>query len=186
MGQEKAFLQLNGRMLIDFAILHAHAVADDIFIVGPREKFGAFGRIVNDIYQNSGPLGGLHAALDRSRTNLSLMLAVDTPFVTAEFLKYMVREAQSSKAVVTVPRTQDGLQPLCAIYSRDFLAIAKAALDAGNYKIDPLFPPEKTCTIDLARHPEFSPAMFQNINSPEDFARAEQATAGQSQSAKQP
>lgn len=185
MGQEKAFMQIKGRMLIDHAISQAHSVADDIFIVGPREKFGAFGRIVKDIYPNCGPLGGVHAALDRSRTNRSLMLALDTPFITPEFLKYLVAEAQSSKAAVTVPRTKHGLQPLCAVYTHDFLDIAQAALVAGQYKIDPLFSPDKSRIIDMEEHPEFDPAMFQNINSPVDFAQAEQATRSKKQSAKQ-
>jgi molybdopterin-guanine dinucleotide biosynthesis protein A len=189
MGQDKAFLKIKGRMLIDHAILQAHSVADDIFIVGPKEKFGAFGRIVKDIYPDCGPLGGLHAALDRSRTNLSLMLALDTPFVTPEFLKFLVSEAQSSKAVVTVPRTKDGLQPLCAVYGHEFLAIAQTALAAGEYKIDPLFSKIKTQIVDLtdgSQHPQFEAKMFQNINSPEDVERAESAGEPKSQSAKQP
>lgn len=189
MGQDKAFLKIKGKMLIDHAILQAHSVADEIFIVGPKEKFGAFGRIVSDIYPDCGPLGGLHAGLDRSRTNLSLMLAVDTPFITPEFLKFLVSEAQSSKAAVTVPRTKDGLQPLCAVYSHDFFEIAQSALEAGEYKIDPLFSHTKTLIIDLSdasKLPQFYAAMFQNINSPEDVDRAERMEVRKSQSAKQP
>src|SRR5207248_3356593 len=154
---DKAFLEVNGRMMIDHAIAQAHSVAQDIFIVGPKEKFGAFGRIIKDIYPDCGPLGGIHAALDRSRTNLTLVLAVDTPFITTEFLKYLLNEAKASNATVTVPKTADGFQPLCAVYSQDFLPIAQAALAAGQYKIDPLFPSDKTEIIELARHPEFDP-----------------------------
>jgi len=185
MGQDKAFLEINGRMMIDHAIAQAHSVAQDIFIVGPKEKFGAFGRIVKDIYPDCGPLGGIHAALDRSRTKLTLMLAVDTPFITADFLKHLLNEAQASQAMVTVPKTTDGLQPLCAVYNRDFLPIAQLALAAGQYKIDPLFPRDKTHIIEIAQHPEFDPKMFRNINSLEDLAKAGE-DPHKSQSAKQP
>jgi len=184
MGQDKAFLEVDGRMMIDHAILQAHAVADEIFIVGPKEKFGAFGRIVKDIYEDCGPLGGLHAALSRSRTSLSLMLAVDTPFIAVDFLKLLVNQAKASRATVTVARAGGGLQPLCAIYLKDFLPIAQAALEAGNYKIDPLFPKDSTHVVDLGQHPEFDPAMFQNINSPEDLAKIKLPSVGKTQSAK--
>ncbi len=173
MGKDKAFLKVRGKMLIDHAIFQAHSVADDIFIVGPREQYGAFGRIVKDIYPNCGPLGGVHAALNRSRTKLSLMLALDTPLITAELLKYLVSEAKSSGRMVTVPRTRDGLQPLCGIYNYEFLAIAQEALEAGKYKINALFQPELTHILEIAEHPEFDPAMFANINSPEDLQRAD-------------
>jgi molybdopterin-guanine dinucleotide biosynthesis protein A len=194
MGKDKAFLEIKGKMLIDHAILQAHSVADDIFIVGPKEKFGAFGRIVTDIYPDCGPLGGIHAGLNRSRTNLSLMLALDTPFITPDFFKFLVSEAKSSNAAVTVPRTKDGLQPLCAVYSHDFFEIAQNALEAGEYKIDPLFSKAKTLIIDLSRqdlsdpgtYPQFDVAMFHNINSPEDAARAERTESAKSQSAKRP
>jgi len=186
MGQDKAFLEVGGRMMIDHAIVQAHAVADEIFIVGPKEKFGAFGRIVRDIYQDCGPLGGLHAALSRSRTNLSLVLAVDTPFIAVDFLKLLVDQAKASRTTVTVARTGDGLQPLCAVYTKDFLPITQAALEAKNYKIDPLFPKNSTHIVDLAQHPEFDAAMFQNINSPGDLGKAKLPPAGKTQSAKRP
>jgi molybdopterin-guanine dinucleotide biosynthesis protein A len=184
MGQDKAFLQVDGRMMIDHAILQAHSAADEIFIVGPKEKFGAFGRIVKDIFEDCGPLGGLHAALSRSRTNLSVVLAVDTPFIAVEFLKLLVDEAKASRKTVTVARAGGGLQPLCAVYAKDFLPIAEASLEAKKYKIDPLFPKDNTHIVDLAQHPEFDPAMFQNINSPEDLANIKLPSVGKSQSAK--
>src|SRR4051812_37835113 len=186
MGQDKAFIPVDGRMMIDHAILQAHSVADEIFIVGPKEKFGAFGRIVKDIFEDCGPLGGLHAALSRSRTNLSLVLAVDMPFIAPDFLKLLVDQAKASRATVTVARAGGGLQPLCAVYTKDFLPLTQAALESGNYKIDPLFPKTSTHIVDLAQHAEFDPAMFQNINSPDDLAKTKLPAAGKTQSAKRP
>jgi molybdopterin-guanine dinucleotide biosynthesis protein A len=75
---------------------------------------------------------------------------------------------------VTAPVIKAYPQPLCAVYSRDFLPIAVTALKAGNYKIVPLFPQGRTLLIEedeLARF-AFTAEMFDNLNTPEDMERA--------------
>jgi len=179
MGENKAFLMLDGRRLIDHAIRQARSAADDIFIVGPKEIFGAFGRIVPDLHPDCGPLGGIHAALDRARTDFSLILALDTPFITQKLLTHLTAAAKHSQAIVTVPRVRGRFQPLCALYRNEFAKIADAALKRGERKVDALFTPEITQVIeeDSLASAGFSAEMFDNLNSPEDFARAEKLCA---------
>lgn len=175
MGTEKALLCVQGKSLIDRAIAQARVISEDILIVGPKEIFSAYGRIVTDIYKDCGPLGGIHAALGRSQTDLNLMIAVDTPFVSRDFLQYLAEAARKHKAMVTLPRTADGLQPLCAIYRREFLPVAEKALKEGRLKLDTLFHPATTHVIDL-EHDEmkqrgFTAALFDNLNTREDYER---------------
>jgi molybdenum cofactor guanylyltransferase len=182
MGQEKAFLRLGRRLLIDHAILIVRPLEGDIFIVGEKEKFGAYGRTVQDIYPNCGPLGGIHAALTRTETELNLMIPVDMPFVRSEYLFKLVEEARSTDASVIVTKTDHGLQPLCSIYRPGFKQLAETALKAGHYKIDRLFG-EGTCIVD-ARRLGYDPAMFDNLNTPEDYQRAAAFVSEQAQVAK--
>jgi molybdopterin-guanine dinucleotide biosynthesis protein A len=175
-GADKAFLLLNGRTLIDLMIQRAKSVADDVFIVGPKEKFSSYGRVVEDIYPECGPLSGIQAALNRSRTDLNVILPIDMPFVDPAFLSYVIGEAQRNAALVTVPKAKSGLQPLCAVYRRGFLPLAEKALKDGKYKIDALFSPEIVSVIDFnddnMKQRGFDPAMFDNINSPDDYEAA--------------
>jgi molybdopterin-guanine dinucleotide biosynthesis protein A len=143
------------------------------------EKFGSYGAVVEDLYAGRGPLGGIHAALLSSATELNLVFAVDLPFLTRELLDFLVREARATEAVVTVPRITGGFQPLCAVYRRGFATLAQTALEAGKNKIDALFPQTSTRIIE---EPEllrfaFEAAMFENLNAPEDLARAAQRLA---------
>ena len=175
MGEEKAFLKLGKRLLIDHAIMMARPLECDIFIVGDKEKFGAYGRVVKDIFPDCGPLGGIHAALHRSETPLNLMLAVDTPFIRGEYLFDLVNEARHNHALVTVTKTTDGLQPLCAVYRKEFKEVAESALAAGKLKIDRLF--SKGTVIFDARRLGYDPKMFENLNTKEAYQRAVEALA---------
>ena len=52
-----------------------------------------------------------------------------------EFLSYLIEQARDSSAAVVVPRTAKGLQPLAAVYRREFAAVAERSLRAGQNKI---------------------------------------------------
>jgi molybdenum cofactor guanylyltransferase len=178
MGKDKAFLEFRGRILLARALELATGAGQEVRIVGDPRKFAAFGRVVKDIYRERGPLAGIHAALKSSSTELNLMLAVDLPFVQPDFLKYLISVARETKALVTVPRVSDGLQPLCAVYRREFARPAEQSLAQGKNKIDALFVSVETRIIepDELSHAGFTSQMFRNLNTPEEFEKAANIT----------
>lgn len=171
MGSDKAFLRFGEETLLAQALKLADAVAGEVRIVGDAGKFAGLGRVVEDVYRDRGPLGGIHAALSSSTTELNLMLAVDSPFVLPAFLEYLLLRARNSGAMVTVPRANGGLQPLCALYQRGFAEVAERSLREGKNKIDPLFAKVGTCVIeeDEVVRAGFPVEMFRNLNTPEEF-----------------
>jgi molybdopterin-guanine dinucleotide biosynthesis protein A len=177
MGTDKAFLNFDGQSLLDRALIAMQTVCNRVTIVGDPSKFANYeaGSVIADIFPGCGPLAGIHSALVHSVAELNLMLAVDIPFVTAELLSFLFAVAEKNAAVVTVPRVNDGLQPLCAVYRRDFAAAAERALRAGNYKIDALFSSVSTHVIEAAEMAAagFSARNFFNVNTPQDRVTGE-------------
>jgi molybdopterin-guanine dinucleotide biosynthesis protein A len=182
MGRDKAALSLNGRTLLETALAAARAVAmvKEVFILGAPERYAAYAPAIADVFPGCGPLGGIHAALQQTRTEFNLMIAVDTPFLSAGLLRYLVERALASRAVVTAPEINAYPQPLCAVYSRAFLPIAERALQAGDFKIVPLFPKPGTLLIGEAelKQVAFTAEMFENLNTPEDMERARRRGRG--------
>lgn len=175
MGADKAFLQIDGQPLVRRMVALAQSVAPGARIVGRAEKFHDYAEVVVDVFPDCGPLGGIHAALRASQADLNLVLAVDMPFLAPDFLRYLLEEAKAgSCALVTVPRVEGRWQPLCAIYRSAFADLAEQALRIGKYKIDPLFRQTELRTIDEAEFTKrgFDPAMFRNLNTPEDLQAA--------------
>jgi molybdopterin-guanine dinucleotide biosynthesis protein A len=171
MGTDKAFLQFEGHTLLERGLSVLKGTCATVAIVGDPAKFGNHDvAVIDDVYRESGPLAGIHAALHQSAAELNLMLALDMPFVTAALLECLFTKAEGSDAVVTVPRMDRGFQPLCAIYRRSFAVLAEEALRAGKYKIDALFAVVTTRVIEEEelRAAGFSPRLFANLNTPED------------------
>jgi molybdopterin-guanine dinucleotide biosynthesis protein A len=174
MGGDKAFLDFGSRTLLERAIAVVYETSPNLTIVGDPAKFAAYGSVIADLYPGCGPLAGIHAALLHSSAELNLMLAVDMPFVSRELLDFLFAAANETDAIVVVPRTARGFQPLCAVYRRAFAAAAEEALRAGNYKIDAVFAGVALRVIEeeeLARA-GFSERMFFNVNTPGDLRTA--------------
>jgi molybdopterin-guanine dinucleotide biosynthesis protein A len=173
MGSDKAFLQLGDETLLSRALKLAGAAAREVRIVGDARKFAAFGQVIEDVYRDRGPLGGIHAALSTSATELNLMLAVDLPFITPEFLEYLIVQAQESAVIVAVPRVGGRLQPLCAVYRRKFAGVAEHSLRQGKNTIDALFAEVETHVLEEAELVQagFFAEMFRNVNTPEELEK---------------
>ncbi len=183
MSSDKAFLQLGGRPLIAHALDLARTVTAEVKIVGSPEKFSQFGDVIQDVYPERGPLGGIQAALASTATDWNLILGVDLPFLPKQFLDYLAGTAQVTGAVVTVVSAGGGLQPLCAVYRKQFGVLAEQALAAGKNKIDALFSetsvrliPEEELVVN-----GFNTLIFRNLNTPEDWDLAQHEFAVRAQ-----
>ena len=183
MGTDKALLQLGGLTLLERALQTCHAVADKVYIVGSSRLYGQFGDVIEDLYPDRGPLGGIHAALSATDTDLNLILSVDMPLVTPGLLQWLVRQAQTTGELIVVPDALGGLQPLCAIYRRPVRAAAEDALKRGDYKISCLFSalPTRQVSMQEIETAGFSAHLFRNINTSQDYRELQQMPATEPQ-----
>jgi molybdenum cofactor guanylyltransferase len=188
MGQDKALLTLAGRSLLELALdkLRTLPLAAAPRIAGARAEPLSPAPVVDDLHPGCGPLGGIEAALAASSRPLNVFLPVDTPLLPAQFLIWMLRRAEITGALATVPRINGWPQPLCAVYHRQLLPPIAAALMAGDYKVMPVviaaasgaastdvFDVELVASADVEIL-GFSPLplyrWFHNCNTPEDMA----------------
>lgn len=171
MGSDKALLSLGDLNLLQRTLQTAATVAGRTLIVGPRERYAGFGEVIEDVYPGCGPLGGIHAALRASKTELNLILSVDMPLMSAKFLAWLVEQARAPDALIVVPDALGGLQPLCAVYRREVSAQAEQALQSGDYKIGNLFPrvPTRKVSEQEIVAAGFSTVVFKNVNTSEEY-----------------
>jgi molybdopterin-guanine dinucleotide biosynthesis protein A len=118
-------------------------------------------------------LGGVHAALSACSQAWALIVACDFPFVTAELFARLAALSDHYEAVA--PIQSDGIpQPLCALYRVEpCLARAEQLIKSGERKPIALLQSVHTRWVsfaELANLPE-SDRFFDNINTPEDYAR---------------
>ena len=189
MGRDKSALPVNGEPLWQrqLAVLRATEPAE-IFISGksdgPYADCGV--EILADEIPGCGPLGGIATALRLCTSERLLVLAVDMPAMTAEFLRSLLEESQrNAKGVVpsvaalvraraNIPHTiQDdrkAFEPLAAVYPRAALAIADECLCTGERKLEGFIRKlEASGLVNVRPVAENDVALFANWNAPEDL-----------------
>jgi len=175
MGKEKALLEISGTPLLVRAARLLSPICSSVTIVGRPESFQQFGfPCIADEQPDSGPLAGILTALNQTSAAWNLVIACDMPYLTEDWLRYLIGRAQSSRALVVLPETEDWVEPLCAAYHRDAAAVIRRQIAAGVLKVTRALeslPVERVTPADIA---PFDPrgVLFQNLNAPEDYERA--------------
>jgi len=166
MGRDKALLEIEGASLVERTARMVRAAAGNATLVGAPERYAALGwPVVADLVADSGPLGGLHTALENTRADWNLVVACDMPGLTADFLARLLAAAQASGAVCLVPETSSGLHPLCAVYHRRARAAVASAVIHKSLKMHDLLK-----TLGAVAWPVKEGRLLENVNTPAEWA----------------
>lgn len=174
MKQDKAWLNLNGRTMIERVIDAVKPVASTVSIIANDDRYNQLGLpVFADTYAGLGPLEAIRTALANSVSSTVLLAGCDTPFVSTEMFDYLIRARGAHQAVVPVGK--DGrFQPLAAVYSTDALDHVSRMIERRELKIGPLFDLVSTRFVAYEEicHLPRAELFFENINTPEEYARA--------------
>jgi molybdenum cofactor guanylyltransferase len=168
-GIDKSALVVDGVPILDRqrSMLATVAGLDEILFVGRSDAASGL-RAIPDRVADSGPLGGIHAALTAARSRALFVLACDMPFVPAALVEYLV--ALSVEADAVVPQTAAGYHPLCAVYTRACLAPAARRLGDRRLKVIELLEDVRARIVTAAELDRFGDGhrLLSNVNTPLD------------------
>jgi len=117
---------------------------------------------------DSGPLGGLDAALTAARDDCVVLVAGDMPFITASFLEGLV--ALSDPVDAVVPRTERGYHPLCAVYRRSCHPAVIRHLEERRLKMLELLEDLRVHVVDQEYIAMFGgERVLANVNTPDEL-----------------
>lgn len=174
LGEDKTLLALGKNTLVANAVTTIGEFCDEVLVVaGTSDKTpGPGARVIYDVYPGKGSLGGIYSGLLAAEHQHCLVVACDMPFLNADLLAYMVSLPRNYD--VLIPRVNNHLEPLHAIYSKHCLPYMQNLLDQGHLKILDFFDQVVVQYIDEAeinaRDPEH--LSFFNVNTPDQLAKA--------------
>ncbi|MEW6423416.1 MAG: molybdenum cofactor guanylyltransferase [Bacillota bacterium] len=172
-GYNKAFLKIGRDHLIENITARLKSIFQEVLLVGsdpaPYRFLGL--PLVADVYPGCGPLAGVHAALLAAAAPYVFVTACDMPFLDLKLVSFMVKSAQGYDAVV--PRVNEYLEPLYAVYGKGCLPAVETSLKDGQWKITAFFSMVRVKYIEQAELAHFNlEKVFFNINTPKDAKKA--------------
>jgi molybdopterin-guanine dinucleotide biosynthesis protein A len=170
MGSPKALVELEGTPLWrrQASLLQGLKPAQLMISAGGDWKVGPGPwTVVRDRVPGLGPLGGIDAALRASSCEMLLVLAVDMPAMSAEFLGELVRSA-GPRGVV--PEDKGLFQALAAVYPRSILPLLEEVMGGEDLSLQSLVH-EAVRSGLVSRRPiaDHEVPLFRNVNWPADL-----------------
>jgi len=175
MGVNKARMEISGTSLLHRTARLLQPLVTDMAVIGPPDCYSQMGlRLVPDDRPGLGPLGGIATALRVSSSPWNLIVGCDLPYLTGEWLHFLLRRALASSADALLPETARGPEPLCAMYHRRCLASILAAIERNNLKITQGL---SACVVEIIPEAEWKAfdsggRLFKNMNAPADYEEA--------------
>jgi molybdopterin-guanine dinucleotide biosynthesis protein A len=179
-GRDKALVELGGLPMLGRMIVLLQDVANPVKVVGAPEKYARFEReMVSDGWPGEGPLGGIITALEDSgksaaRTEWNVIVSCDMPFLTRDWMEFLVERSAVSNAEVVVPRSAHGPEPLCACWRTDAAEMLRTAFERGVRKVTEGIALLRSEVLDESAWKRFDSAgrLFWNMNTAADFEEA--------------
>ena len=181
MGQDKAFLEVGRRRVIERVLETVSPLTDDLFIsTNSPEKYAEFNlRLVADIYPDKAALGGIYSVIYAARHQSVLVVACDMPFLNVELLQYLIELIPTADAIVPLVNPPQP-ETLHAVYRKTCLPAIETRLMANKLRIIGFFDDVSVRYVSRAEVARFDPDFyaFMNMNTPADW-QAVQAIAQQ-------
>lgn len=174
-GEKKTFRRVGDDMMLTrihglFSKLFKEVI---IVVNDPRDFIGWDMMVVTDIHPSRCALAGLHAGLFYASYPWAYVTACDVPFANEQVIQHLIGQREQGVEVI-VPRTDDGLEPLAALYSRECIPLIETNLEKKILMIKKFFRKKKIkeiCVSDLKKLDPSMRFMF-NVNTLEDLETA--------------
>jgi len=179
-GEDKGLVNLGGRPVLKHMIELVRSATPAVKIVGTPGKYAEFGiEVVRDRWPGEGPLGGIITALLATieaggRYDWNLILSCDMPFLTSDWLTYLLGRGLASSAQLVLASSAGGPEPLCACWGTEAAGILLPAFERGVRKVMDGAGYLKAEILDEKDWKRFdsSGRLFWNMNTQADYEQA--------------
>ncbi len=169
MGRDKALLPFaNYSTLSEFQHNKLDSIFDKVYISSKKDKFGFTSKVIIDRYEESSPLIGIISIFETLEVDEVFILSVDAPFVDEKVIEELLDyKNHEEKFDAIIAKSPNGIEPLCGIYRRSILPLAKKYLKEDNHKLNHLLKMAHTQFISFEDNTPFI-----NINHPHEYENA--------------
>jgi molybdenum cofactor guanylyltransferase len=177
MGINKSLLRIGNKFAIEIIVDLMKLIFENNFLSTNTFEEYEFLKLpmVEDVFKQAGPLGGIHSALLNSKTEKNFIISCDVPLMNREMIKYTINIQTDSKIVIS--RAAGYLQPLVGIYHRSLLPEIEKILRItseentkhSHKSLHKLIESVGTEIIDPTPLPFYSDELFFNLNNKKDY-----------------
>ena len=165
--KNSTFLEKIQETLNDFSSIYLSI--NDKFSKEQKQNFENMGfKIIEDIYKEIGPLGGIYSSLLNCKEEYLFMTACDMPFITKNSIEVLCNKIDKNTDGVVFYDKNNKLYPLGAIYSKNVLPIIEEMIEKKYYKLSYLIEKSNFVKINIEKT-DIPLKVLSNINTLQEY-----------------
>ena len=166
MGTDKALLPFKGmNTLSEFQYQKLSVLFKKVYLSAKNNKFDFTCTLIKDRYKECSPLVGIISTFEALESDAIFILSVDAPLVNEPIIKHLWETYQENHEMdAIIAESPTGIQPLCGIYSRSILPLAKQHLERNNHRLLSLLQASNIQTVYFKEEKHFT-----NLNTPSEY-----------------
>lgn len=176
-GADKMLLKWKGKTFGDY-LLESLDELECVYVSVAKkpENISRAVRYVEDIYQDTGPVGGILSGLIQCPQDALLVVPCDAPGIDKKLTDSMLNEYKKNGMPVFF-RLEGRVHPFPAIYTKAMLPVLEKMIQSGEYKLRSFFNMKEmvSCNVLDFRQNEIS---LYNINSEAEYRKMLEETRG--------
>ena len=165
--KNSTFLEKIQETLKDFSSIYLSI--NDKFSKEQKQNFENMGfKIIEDIYKEIGPLGGIYSSLLNCKEEYLFITACDMPFITKNSIEVLCNKVDKNTDGVVFYDKNNKLYPLGAIYSKNVLPIIEEMIEKKYYKLSYLIEKSNFVKINIEKT-DIPLKVLSNINTLQEY-----------------
>ena len=165
--KNSTFLEKIQETLNDFSSIYLSI--NDKFSKEQKQNFENMGfKIIEDIYKEIGPLGGIYSSLLNCKEEYLFITACDMPFITKNSIEVLCNKVDKNTDGVVFYDKNNKLYPLGAIYSKNVLPIIEEMIEKKYYKLSYFIEKSNFVKINIEKT-DIPLKVLSNINTLQEY-----------------
>ena len=165
--KNSTFLEKIQETLNDFSSIYLSI--NDKFSKEQKQNFENMGfKIIEDIYKEIGPLGGIYSSLLNCKEEYLFITACDMPFIIKNSIEVLCNKVDKNTDGVVFYDKNNKLYPLGAIYSKNVLPIIEEMIEKKYYKLSYLIEKSNFVKINIEKT-DIPLKVLSNINTLQEY-----------------
>ena len=165
--KNSTFLEKIQETLNDFSSIYLSI--NDKFSKNQKQEFEKMGfKLIEDIYKEIGPLGGIYSSLLNCKEEYLFITACDMPFITKNSIEVLCNKVDKNTDGVVFYDKNNKLYPLGAIYSKNVLPIIEEMIEKKYYKLSYLIEKSNFVKINIEKT-DIPLKVLSNINTLQEY-----------------
>lgn len=162
MGRDKTQLKFRGKTFLELIAEKAEPLFENVILLGADRQSSATLMQIPDAFEEVGPLGGILAALQHTKSETIAIVPADLPLISRETLR-LLKEAYPFDKKALVAKSTGRIQPLVGVYQTSLTPLLYDYLDSGKRSVMGFLDQFSFETFDVKNEE------IHNINTPEQY-----------------